>query len=130
MMQATGTTGTLTRAMHSHESLPNFNPGIYASQHFVKRSEWMELWELRLQSLELDDIVTTLGDYTNVKTLKPLFIIKIGDEAREVYNSKRKEDKSDKLADIIKFITSHYAPKKSPMWILDFLDKSHTDLLF
>ena len=61
---------------------------------------------------EEKDAVTE-ADYKKVKTLKPLFLLKIGSEAREVYNSKAKADISDKLVDIINFMSQHYAPKRS-----------------
>ena len=53
------------------------------------------------------------GDYERAKTLKPLFLLKIGEEAREVYNSKCKADKSDKLTDVIEFMSEHYEPIRS-----------------
>jgi hypothetical protein len=53
---------------------------------------------------------TSTLDYKEVKTLKPIFIIKFGDEAREIYHSKRKPDK---LVKIIKFMSDHYQLKRT-----------------
>ena len=53
------------------------------------------------------------NDHEKAKFLKPLFLLKIGDDAREVYNSKRKDEKSDTLTEVIKFMSDHYAPKRS-----------------
>ena len=97
----------------THEDLPTFDPGRDHSAISTKWSRWLEVWELYLASKELDKISDTASDYERTKILKPLFLLKIGEEAREVYNSKRKADKSDKLTDVIKFMSDHYAPKRS-----------------
>ena len=66
-----------------------------------------------LASREIDKVDTTTSDFEKSKTLKLLFLQKIGDDAHEVYNSKIKYDKSDKLTEVFKFMSDHYAPKRS-----------------
>ena len=98
----------------THEDLPTFELGCDHAAISTRWSRWLEVWELYLASKELDKIENgSTEDYERSKILKPLFLLKIGEEAREVYNSKRKTDKSDKLTEIIKFMSDHYAPKRS-----------------
>ena len=73
----------------SHAELPTFEPGRDQASIGTKWTKWLEVWELYLASGENDTIDTEIDDYVKSKTLKPLFLLKIGDEAREIYNSKR-----------------------------------------
>ena len=111
--QTATTTGPAAAMSQTYEDLPTFEPGRDHLVISTKWSRWLEVWELYLASKELDKIVESSGDYERTKILKPLFLLKIGEEAREVYNSKRNADKSDKLTDVIKFMSEHYAPKRS-----------------
>ena len=106
-------TASRGKMAHSYEELPTFEPGRDQSLVGTRWSKWLEVWELFLASREMEEIDNSTTDYKQAKTLKPLFLLKIGDEAREIYNSKRKADKSDKLMDIIAFMSDHYAPKRS-----------------
>ena len=74
---------------------------------------WQEVWELYLASIENEIIDTDTDNYVKSKTLKPLFLLKIGEKAREIYNSKRKADSSDKLTEKLKFMSERYAAKPS-----------------
>ena len=94
-----------------HE-LSTFNPGRDQDQHSTNWTNWYELWELCLQAYGWEEKEAG-GDYKEAKRLKPLFIIKLGEEARKVYNSKRSQAKDDKLVDIVKFMSEYYAPKRS-----------------
>ena len=102
----------------THEDLPTFDPGRDHLSISTKWSRWLEVGELYLASKELDKVVEASGDYELAKILKPLFLLKIGEEAREVYNSKRKADKLDKLTDVIKFMSEHYPSKRSMFKII------------
>jgi hypothetical protein len=96
---------------HNHESLPSFNPGRDQAMVGDKWDRWLEVWDLYLASQSLNE-KDNQSEYKN-QTLKPLFLLKIGDEAREIYNGKRKADHTDKLSEIIKFMSEHYKPKRS-----------------
>ena len=97
-----------------YDDLPTFDPGRDQSRVSINWSKWLEVWDLFSATNEWEDKDAGSGaDYKKVKTLKPLFLLKIVSEAREVYNSKAKADRSDKLVDIINFMSQHFAPKQS-----------------
>ena len=83
----------------NHDSLPTFDPGRGQATISPRWANWLEVWELYLDSKELGTISS--GENDEAKTLKHLFLLKKGNEAREIYNSKRKAEKSDKRLDII-----------------------------
>lgn len=101
-----------TMAVANHEALTTFNPGRDQATVGDRWEKWLQVWDLYLASQGLDEKED--GEY-KVKTLKPLFLLKMGEEAREVYNGKRKNDSSDKLSEIIRFMTDHYKPKRSSL---------------
>ena len=85
---------------------------VEINQDGINWSKWLEVWDLFLATNELEEKDAGIGaDYKTVKTLKPLFLLTIGREAIEVYNSKAKAYRSNKLVDIINFMSQHYAPK-------------------
>lgn len=96
---------------YNHDSLPSFDPGRDQALIGDRWEGWLEVFDLYLQSTELDEKED--GKYKN-KTLKPLFLLKMGDEARTIYNGKKKVDGSNTLMEIIAFMTDHYKPNPYP----------------
>jgi hypothetical protein len=98
-----------------HQGLKEFNPGRDISQVGQRWDNWLQQWELYLASQGLNEKHTegvNTGEY-KATNLKPLFLLKIGEEARMVYNGKRNAEGNDKLSAIIKFMTEHFKPKRS-----------------
>ena len=98
-----------------HQGLKEFNPGRDISQVGQRWDNWLQQWELYLASQGLNEKYAdgeNMGEY-RATNLKPLFLLKLGEEARMVYNGKRNADSSDKLSAIIKFMTEHFKPKRS-----------------
>ena len=95
----------------NHEGLLMFDPGRDQSMVGDRWEKWLEVWRLYLAYQKLD-VKGNDGEYVDL-TLKPLFLTKIGEEAREVYNGKCNAEKTDKLTTIINFMSEHYKPKRS-----------------
>ena len=70
----------------NYDDLPSFETGRDQSRVGINWSKWLEVWDLFLATNEWED-KDAGADYKKVKTLKPLFLLKIRSEAREVYNS-------------------------------------------
>ncbi len=105
----------------NHDSLPEFNPGRDQTMYGAKWEAWLQVWTLYLESRELGEKEN--GEY-KLRSLKPLFLLKLGDEARQIYNGRKKSDETDTLGEIIAFMSDHYKPKRSVFAYVSILYKA------
>ena len=94
---------------------PVFDYGRDASTLGSRWLKWIDMWENFLVANEYDELQTDKLKYKDKlePRNKARFILLLGDEAREVYNSKRKADKSDTLLEIVSFMTAQFSPVKN-----------------
>ena len=94
---------------------PVFDYGRDASTLGSRWLKWIDIGENFLVANEYDELQTDKLKYKDKlePRNKARFILLLGDEAREVYNSKRKADKSDTLLEMVSFMTAHFSPVKN-----------------